>query len=245
MRLNQNTILITGGSSGIGLAMAKKFITLDNQVIITGRSLEKLEKAKAETPELIIFQGDISKDEDAKKLVDFIQQEYPQLNILVNNAAVNYRYYFKDEPEPLPKIEYELQVNLIAPIRFTVMLLDMLKAQPEAAIVNVSSGLALAPKGITAVYCCSKAGLHSFSMGLRYQLEDTSVKVFEILPPLVDTPMTADRDKKKMSPEKLVDEFLKNFKRNRYETHAGIVKVLKWVLRIAPRFAYRTVEKRV
>ena len=162
----------------------------------------------------------------------------------MNNAAVNYRYYFEDEPEPLPKIDYELQVNLIAPIKLTVMLLPLLKAQQEAAVVNVSSGLALASKSITPVYCCSKAGLHSFSMGLRFQLAKTSVKVFEILPPLVDTPMTADRDKKKMSPEKLVDEFLRNFARNRFETNAGIVKVFKWILRIAPKFAYRVIENR-
>ena len=214
-------------------------------MIITGRNLEKLEKAKAENPQLIVFQGDIADEGDMKKLVSFIQQNYPKLNILVNNAAVNYRYYFEDEPEPLPKIDYEIQVNLNAPIKLTVSLLELLKLQPEAAIVNVSSGLALAPKSITPVYCCTKAGLHSFSMGLRFQLEKTNVKVFEILPPLVDTPMTADRDKKKMSPGKLVDEFLRNFKKNRFETHGGVVKLLKWVLRIAPGFAYRTVEKRV
>lgn len=244
MNLQNNTILITGGSTGIGLALAKRFLALGNQVIVTGRNAQKLEQAKKENPALITFQGDVSDAEDRENLVREIHEHYPQLNILINNAAVNYRYYFEDEPDSVSKVEYELQVNLIAPIQLTVMLLPLLKEKPEAAVVNVSSGLALAPKSITAVYCCSKAGLHSFTMALRFQLAKTNVQVFEILPPLVDTPMTVGRGKNKMSPEGLVDEFLRNFKKNRFETYAGIVKVLKWILRIAPGFAYRTVEKR-
>ncbi len=244
MRLHQNKILITGGSAGIGLAMAKKFLSLQNQVLIIGRDEQKLQQAQAAFPQLIPYVCDVSDENQVESLVKLIQIKHPDLNVLVNNAGIQFRYTFLEDAKALSKVEQEMQINLLAPIRLIVRLLPILVKQPEAAIVNVSSGLALAPKGNAPIYCSSKAGLHSFSKGLRYQLENTPIKVFELLPPMVDTAMTLGRGKKKMSPEQLVEGFIRDFRKDRYETYAGPVKLLRAMLRLAPNFAYNVIKKR-
>ncbi len=242
MILNGNSILITGGSSGIGLALAKRFLALNNKVIITGRQAEKLEHLQTEHPQLITFPADLSTKHGLDELLVFLEQQHPDLNILVNNAAVQYNYDFCNETDLLYKIEYEIATNLTAPVKLTGLLLPLLLKNRNSAIVNVSSGLFIAPKKSAPVYCATKAALHSFSKTLRYQLEKSPVKVFELIPALIDTPMTEGRGKSKLSSDKLVEEFLKNLVSDRFETYIGKTKLLKWLGRLSPSLADRIMK---
>ncbi|ASV30387.1 SDR family oxidoreductase [Maribacter cobaltidurans] len=232
-----NTVLITGGSSGIGLALAKRFLELHNKVIITGRNKEKLQRVKATFPEIITFSGDLTDQNSLDELVLFMKQKHVDLNILINNAAVQYNYNFVEEPELTYKINYEVATNITAPIQLTGLLLPLLLKNKNSAIVNVSSGLFMAPKKSASVYCASKSAIHSFSKTLRYQLKHTDTKVFEIIPALVDTPMTAGRNTSKISPEQLTDEFFRNFKKDRFESYIGKTKLLKYISRLSPKLA--------
>jgi len=228
-----NTVLITGGASGIGLALAHKFLQAQNTVIITGRNAEKLAGVKALWPEILTEVADLQDLNILQKLVN----RYPNVNILINNAGIRYNYEFTN-PEITPElIEAELRTNLIAPLQLIKLMLPHLLNKPEAAIINVSSGLGLVPKESAPVYCGSKAGIHIATKALRWQLETTSIKVFEIIAPLVDTPMTQGRGKGKISPDALVNEFWHDFTRDRYEMRIGITKLLFFLQRWFPQLA--------
>lgn len=237
MKVTDNTILITGGSSGIGLALAKRFLALKNKVIITGRNKENLQQIKTELPNIITFTGDLTDKNSLDELVLFIEQQHSDLNILINNAAVQYNYNFADEQNLIYKIEYEISANLTAPIKLTALLLPLLLKNKNSAVVNVSSGLFIAPKKSASVYCATKSAIHSFTKTLRYQLENTDTKVFEIIPALIDTPMTAGREKSKITPEQLTEEFFKNFKANKFESYIGKTKLLKFINRLSPKLS--------
>ena len=237
MKLTNNTILITGGSSGIGLAMAKKFYEIGNKVIIVARDKEKLNEVKTQIPEIEIFQCDLTKQIDMDELIVFIEQQYPNLNMLFNNAAIQYNYSFLTEPNLINKIDYEIRANLISTIKLCSLLLPTLLKNENSAIVNISSGLAISPKKSAPVYCATKAAIHNFTKAFRYQMEETNLTIFEIIPPLVDTAMTEGRGKGKISPEQLVDEFIKDFKNNKVESYIGKSKLLKLISRIAPKLA--------
>ena len=242
MKIAGNTILITGGSSGIGWALAERFSQLGNKVIITGRDIQKLNKIKSQYPEIEVFLGDLTDEITRENLMKFIKEQYPDLNILINNAAVQYNYLFTEELDFPDKIDYEIAINLAVPIKLTTSLLPLLLGNKGCAVVNVSSGLFIAPKKSASVYCATKSAIHTFSQTLRYQLESTSIKVFEIVPSLIDTPMTAGRGKSKISPETLVDEFIKNFKSDKYEIYIGKTKLLKAIHRLSPKIAYRIMK---
>ncbi|OIN59574.1 SDR family oxidoreductase [Arsenicibacter rosenii] len=245
MKTTGNTVLITGGSSGIGLALAKRLSALHNKVIITGRDASKLAQAQELIPEVITFTGDLTSSEAMDELVHFIGQQHPDLTVLINNAAVQYNYHFTGEPDLLNKIDYETAANLTAPARLTGLLLPLLLKNKPAAVVNVSSGLFMAPKQSAAVYCATKAALHSFTQTLRYQLEHTGVSVFEIIPPLVDTAMTTGRGKAKLPPDQLADEFLRSFAADRFECYIGKAKLLKLLNRLSPALAGRIMRNGV
>ena len=237
MKVTGNTILITGGSSGIGLALAKRFLKLGNKVIITGRNEEKLKQIKEELPGIHCFVGDLTHKSSLDELVLLMEQEYPDLNILINNAGIQYNYSFVDEPDLSYKIDYEISTNITAPIKLTGFLLPILLKNQNSAIVNVSSVLFISPKASASVYCASKSAIHSFTKTLRYQLETTDTKVFEIIPSLIDTPMTEGRGKSKISAEQLTDEFFRNFKKNKTESYIGKTKLLNLIQRISPRLS--------
>jgi short-subunit dehydrogenase involved in D-alanine esterification of teichoic acids len=235
-----NTVLITGGSSGIGLALARKFLQENNTVIITGRNPQKLADVKKIFPDIITEVADLNDFNALQQLVN----RYPNVNILINNAGIQYNYEFINPEIKVELIETELRTNLIAPLQLIKLMLPHLLTKKEAAIVNVSSGLGLVPKQSAPVYCASKAGLHIATKALRWQLETTSIKVFEIIAPLVDTPMTQGRGKGKISPDALVNEFWDNFtsdgyacRRHRYEMRIGKTKLLFFLLRWFPQVA--------
>ncbi len=235
MRLHKNKILITGATAGIGKALTEKFLEFDNEIIAVGRNKEKLEELEKLDKRITPFKCDISKQDGLDKLILFVEQEHSDLNILINNAGIQYNYNFADGHQLLHKVEHEINVNFLVPLKLIALVLPILKINDNSAIVNVSSGLALVPKMDAPVYCGTKAGIHIFSKALRYQLN--KIKVFEIIPPLVDTAMTKGRGKGKISPQKLVDEFIKAFKKNKFEVNIGKVKLLRIINRISPRLA--------
>ncbi|GAA3401379.1 SDR family oxidoreductase [Paenibacillus hodogayensis] len=241
MNPSGHTILITGGASGIGLALTEQFLKHGNKVIVAGRSESKLSEVKARYPDVQVIPCDISRDSDRGRLVKWLNEEHSDLSVLINNAGIQYNYAFTDwnvqEADRTRTIQEETDINLTAPIKLIAQLLPLLARHPQAAIVNVSSGLGIVPKKSAPVYCATKAGLHLFTKALRYQLESTPVRVFEVIPPLVDTEMTRNRGKRKLSAEQLAAEFWRAYRRDRLEIAIGKVKLLNWMNRFAPAVA--------
>lgn len=235
MKLNNNKILITGATSGIGRELTERFCQLDNQIIAVGRNEVKLKELARFDNRITSFKCDISLQSELNRLVAYINQEHKDLNVLINNAGIQYNQNLLDDNYTLQKIENEISTNLTSPIKLIHSLIPVLQTNSNSAIVNISSGLAIVPKAKAAVYCGTKAAIHIFSKSLRYQLD--KVKVFEIIPPLVDTEMTKGRGKGKISPQRLVDEFIKAYKKNRYEVNIHKVKLLRIINRISPKIA--------
>ncbi|AFZ01424.1 SDR family oxidoreductase [Calothrix sp. PCC 6303] len=235
MKTNHNTVLITGGTSGIGLALAQRFLRERNSVIVTGTNAEKAQAVRHQLPALIVELADMRDRQALEKLV----YNYPDVNILINNAGVQYNYDFADPAIAVEKITDELDINLLSPLYLTKLFLPQLLSHSTAAIINVSSGLGIVPKQSAPIYCASKAALHSFSKTLRWQLETTSVRVFEIIPPIVDTAMTQGRGRGKITPEALVEEFWRDFSRDFPEIRIGKTKLLFVLQRLMPTLAER------
>lgn len=192
METKGNTILITGATSGIGLAFAKEFYKLGNKVIVCGRRTERLAELEKKHPGMVTITCDVSLQADRKNLFERIKAEHPELNILLNNAGVQFAFNLLQETNA-EKITKEIETNLTAPIHLSALFSGLLAKQKNAAIINISSGLAFVPLAFMPVYCATKAAMHSFTMSLRHQLKNTSVKVFEIAPPSVDTELGHDR----------------------------------------------------
>jgi uncharacterized oxidoreductase len=186
MRTSNNTVLITGGASGIGLALAKRFVNAGSTVIACGRREAKLREAKAIDGRIKTLVADVSTSAGRAALVHSALNEFPGLNVLVNNAGIQRRIRLQDQ-EAWDVTQEELATNLDAPIHLTRLLLPHLTTKRPAAIINITSGLAFAPLARTPVYSATKAALHSFTLSLRHQLKDTVVSVIEIAPPAVDT----------------------------------------------------------
>lgn len=187
MKIKDNTILITGGGTGIGLALAETLTEAGNQVLVCGRRLEKLEEAKRRLPGIGFLQCDLTKSEDRQALFRWATQEYPDLNVLVNNAGIQRQIDLTQGANELLEGEDEVEINLCVPILLSTMFTPHLMKQQTAAIINMSSGLGFIPIAFMPVYSATKAALHSFSLSLRHQLRNSPIKVFEIIPPTVDT----------------------------------------------------------
>lgn len=192
MQLSNNTVLITGGTSGIGLAFAQEFLKNGSKVIICGRRQERLAEISQQHPNIITRVCDVTKAEEREALAAWAINEYPDLNMVINNAGIQ---YISDLTQPvnLQKVREETETNFIAPVHLASLFSSHLTSKKEAAIVNISSGLAFVPIAFMAVYCATKSAIHSLTLSLRYQLKETSVKVFEIAPPAVDTELGHDR----------------------------------------------------
>ena len=246
MELNKNTVFITGGASGIGFALAKEFLNYENTVIICGRSLEKLKFAKEQYPDIYTIQCDVSNMNEVRQAIEKIETEFSSLNILINNAGIQHRFDFSEDEGTIEKIDEEIDINFRAVVHLTKLFLPILKKAPEAAIVNVSSVLGIVPKKSAPGYCATKAALHAFTKSLRYQLENTSIKVFEIIAPLVDTDMTKGResDMKKLSPESLAKKVLLNLDSDTFEIRLGQTKVVLFINRFLPSLAEKIAKKR-
>lgn len=243
MKLQKNTVLITGGSSGLGLEMARKWLAQDNRVLICGRSKVKLDKARQELPGLITFQADISKAEDCIRLAEWVETNYPECNVLVNNAALAHSFQFTEEKEALDKAQLEIQTNLLAPIHLTKLFLPIIEKQDHAHLINITTGLVYIPRAIYPFYSGTKAALHSFTQVLRLQMSGKSVKVVEVMFPAVDTPWhKGNAPKIAISPEQAVKEMLSGLSKGKETIRVGKVKLLYLISRLAPRFALKKIN---
>jgi uncharacterized oxidoreductase len=187
MKLTGNTILITGGGSGIGRGLAESFHAMGNQVIIAGRRRQVLEQTTQANPGMKSVALDIEDPANIGAFASKIAMEYPALNVLVNNAGIMRAENLRAQQDDLADAEAMVRTNLLGPIRLTAALLRLLQKQPHSAIVNVSSGLAFVPLAMTPTYCATKAALHSYTQSLRYQLKGTTTEVVELIPPYVQT----------------------------------------------------------
>jgi uncharacterized oxidoreductase len=193
MKTTDNTILITGGGSGIGRALAEAFHALGNQVIISGRSRKTLDETTAANPGMKSLTVDMT---DAASIRDFsakLAEEYPSLNVLINNAGIMRPENLLSPELDTADAEATILTNLLGPIRLTSALLPLLRRQPHATVMNVTSGLAFIPLAATPTYCATKAAVHSYTESLRYQLRETNVEVLELAPPYVATELMGEQ----------------------------------------------------
>ncbi|MDP4084982.1 MAG: SDR family NAD(P)-dependent oxidoreductase [Bacillota bacterium] len=187
MKLSRNTVLITGGATGIGLAFAERFLKNGNKVIVVGRREEKLQEAKENFPELITKVCDVSNTVDRLALFDWVTINYPEVNVLVNNAGIQQRVNLLDATKDWDYYQNEISINVDGPIHLTLLFLPHFMKKEYAAFLNVSSGLSITPGVWVPIYSATKAAIHSFTLSLRHQLEDLNIDVVEILPPAVNT----------------------------------------------------------
>ena len=194
MKLSGNTILITGGGSGIGLAFAERFLQLGNQVIICGRREDVLAQAQAQHPGLITYVCDLSQETERLVLFEWATAHYPGINVLVNNAGIQHgiNVLRADARDNWAYYQQEIATNIEAPFHLSLLFAPLFAAHTEAAILNVTSGLAFTPLAVTPIYSASKAALHSFTVSLRHQLAETSIEVIEVAPPAVNTQLGGD-----------------------------------------------------
>lgn len=242
MDLQNNTILVTGGTGGFGVEFASKLIALGNMVIITGRNAQKLAEVKQALPAVHTIQSDVSKPEDIQRLYDQVTQQFPNLNILINNAGEMRKISLHHEHD-LHDITREIEINLMGPIRMVQQFLPHLKKQKKAAIVNVTSGIALLAFPISPIYSASKSGLRGYTQALRVQLKNTSIKVIELVAPGSSTPLNekfANEDgfnaNMLMAPDKIIDTALKGMQKDRDEIFPGLSKLMRVLSRVAPNF---------
>ncbi len=238
MELRGKLALVTGGSDGIGREIALQLQGLGADVIVTGRSAEKLQAMAA------LGFGTIAGDLSTAAGVDVVATSVAgkPLAILVNNAGIGSEYELEDAGT-LGSAELCIRTNLDAPIALCTRLLPALRAQREATIVNVTSGLAIAPRAGGAIYCATKAGLRSYTQAIRHLLKDSNVRVIEALPPVVETNMTAGRSGKKMSAHDCAAEIVHGIRTGKAEINVGMVKILQLVHSISPALARRIMIK--
>lgn len=234
MEIRGKLALVTGGSDGIGREIALQLQGAGASVIVTGRSAEKLQAMA--TLGFGTIAGDLSTPGGIDAVVGGVADK--PLALLVNNAGVGSEYEL-DKPETLESAAQCIRTNLDAPIALCTRLLPALRAQPEAAIVNVTSGLAIAPRAGGAIYCATKAGLRSYTQAIRYLLKDSNVAVIEALPPVVETNMTAGRAGRKMGAHDCAAEIVRGIRTGKREVNAGMVKLLQLVYSISPALARR------
>ena len=243
MVLTNNTILITGGSSGLGQEMATKFLQMGNKVIVCSRSPGKLELTKNKLPKIITFQCDISIEAEQKRLASWIKIHHPDLTVLINNAAIVNRTDFITDNESPNKLSGEIATNLTAPIHLIKLLYPILIKNNNAAILNITSGLIYTPRSIYPFYNATKSALHAFTQVIRHQLQHEPIKIIEVMFPAVDTPWhKGHAPKSSISAQKAISEMIKGIEHNKSEIKVGAVKLLYYLSRITPKFAFKKIN---
>ena len=246
MKMSNNTILITGGTSGIGYALAAQFLKRGNTVLITGRTEEKLAIVRQSLPAVHTYVSDVSDPSAIRRLYSQVTRAFPDVNVLINNAGIGLKRNLNDTTGQLEDLRSEIETNLIGPIQMIKQFLPQLKRQQTAAIVNVSSGLAFVPLAVKPIYCATKAALHSYTQSLRVQLKNSSVKVIELAPPAVKTNFNNGQEELNSSSAMDVNKFaeasMRGLERGQEEILPGLSRVARLIGRVAPHAVFMKAE---
>lgn len=239
MELKNSTVLITGGTSGIGLEFAKQLLALGANVIVTGRKLDALNEAKQNLPGIHTFQSDVSNTKDIAHLYKDVTHQFPDLNIIINNAGLMRLIDLQDDSLDLENINREITTNLSGTVQMVHQFLPHLLKRKSAAIVNVSSGIAFMSYSAAPIYSATKAGVRAYTQALRLQLEDTNVKVFEMIPPGVNTNLQNDwsvapNPSMMMSVDKMVSVAIDGMKKDKKELKPFLINIIKLATRMFP-----------
>jgi uncharacterized oxidoreductase len=249
MKLINRTILITGGTSGIGVELASELLARGNTVIVTGRNRQSLDTVQQQFPGIHVFQSDVSDPAAIASLYAVLTSQFPALDTLINNAGVMRKLDLVHDRD-LVDVTREIEINFSGPVRMVQQFLPHLKTRAGALIVNVASVLAFVPMPDAPIYCATKAALRSYTRSLRVQLAGTNVTVVELAPPAVGTPMLADdfseamKGQKVMTVNDLVRQTITGIEGGKLEIRPGLSNILYLLERIAPRFALRQMMKR-
>ncbi len=238
MRANGNTALITGGGTGIGFALARALRDSGNTVIICGRSAEALQRATAALPGLIAIRCDLADPAERGSLAAELTRRFPKLNLLVNNAGA-LEVCDLTQPAHVQVLEFEIAINLLAPVALTSLLLPLLAQQSAATIVNVTSGYVFLPSARTAPYCATKVALHTLTQSLRFALRGTPIEVVEVMPPAVDTALAAHYHGAKLTPDQVARAILRGLLRNQEDIVIGVSRLARLLGRLAPHTAFQ------
>ena len=239
MKLTGRTILITGGSAGIGLAFALKFLEFGNQVIVTGRRQSVLDEVKAKHPKLHTVQSDVADPTQIAVLARRVKAGYPKLDVLMNNAGIMLHKNLKVPAADLDGLMAEVNINVGGVIRTTSAFIDILTAN-KGTVINLSSGLAFVPLPSAPIYSATKAAVHAYTQSLRFQLEETGVEVIDLMPPAIKTDMTSELREGEgialMTTDHLIKKSFAAFKAGKLEIRPGQSNQLAFLRRLAPNF---------
>lgn len=251
MDLNNQSILITGGTSGIGLALARELVKRNNKIVLLGRNRVRLDEISKENPNFLIYQADVGDYSSLLELPIWVEKNIPNLNILINSAGTMTAYnLLDDEKQDINLLIRDIQTNLLGTININSLLLPTLKNQKESMIVNISSGLANISSAAHPTYSASKAGVHMFTSALRDQLSTAKINnlhIMELVPPLVSQTnlehTTSSSSIGDMRLEDLVKVTLKGMEKNKIRVNAGFSKVIRKMGQIAPDLAESNMAK--
>jgi uncharacterized oxidoreductase len=246
MNLQNRTILITGGSAGIGLAFALKFLELGNEVIVTGRRKSVLDEVQARHPKLHSIQSDVADSAQIAALAKRVKAGFPKLDVLMNNAGIMLHKNLKLPAADLDALMAEVNINVAGVIRMNSAFIDILTAN-KGTIINVSSALAFVPLPSAPIYSATKAGVHAYTQSLRFQLEETGVEVIEFMPPAMKTDLSAEMSGGEgitvITTDELVKQSFASLKAGALEIRPGQAKQLALMRRVAPKFINRQLWK--
>lgn len=238
------TILLTGGTSGIGLALLKQLHAQGHRLIVVVRNHSRLLHLQTERKRVTTYECDLSSRLQIESLATSISEKHPDLSIIINNAGIQYTPTVLDDDFSFDSIEHETIVNFLSPVWLSTLLLPtLLQNNMPSSIVNISSGLIFAPKTNSAIYCATKAAIHSYSQSLRNQLDDTDILVQEVILPLVDTPMTRGRGKNKMAADEAARQIIKGIEKRSPEIYVGKAKLLPFLTRLSPTLVKKIMRK--
>jgi uncharacterized oxidoreductase len=240
MELNGKYAVVTGGSSGIGLALSRALRAKGARVLAIGRDTAKLDAARELGIEVLA--ADVADATERHRVIDTLLDAPTPIDIFVNNAGTMQRFKLLD-PDAVTRMENELALDLHAPLHFCTALLDHLISRPEAAIVNITTGLVYAPYSGAPAYSAAKGGLHAFTKSLRWQTRHTALRVIDVLPPAVDTDMTEGFDGLKIKPTTVANATIKALRHGRGEARVGPAKALHVLSRLAPTAAFAMINR--
>jgi uncharacterized oxidoreductase len=249
MKIQGNTVLITGGATGIGFSLAQAFVEADNHVVICGRREAKLREVKSKLPQVHTRICDLSKEDKRTLLYEWVSSNFDNVNILVNNAGIQRMIDLKKGINELSAGEDEIEVNLKACVHLSALFIPLFLKKEEAAIINVSSGLCFVPIAMMPVYCATKAAIHSFTQSLRHQLRDTSIRVFEVIPPTVDTELDKGartrrrQEDRGIPPVEVAKATLKALENNQYEVAIGMAENLRMGAMTNPEQVFQNINR--